>query len=267
MKFNINKYLALGAIGLSSVFFVSCDDSSSSGSGGPNIGEPKITFPKEFQSGDQIIFDDLDIWAFSGPDTFDWSGVQNTFSKYRKNTSDQIVTIEDAGVEKEAAEVIFQARIDFLLEDFDSILRTIPLERVDAGEELTLEDLRAFEELINEDVAEDGQAIVILDEEEVRLILALTYDVTLQVTSGIDSFAVGLYSGNYSATHRGAVIKFTAPNSAERKSYRMTYENRLPRVTSSYSTLPEPIEGDFVWTLTSTAPPEAPVVEPEDDRE
>jgi len=259
MKFNINKYLALGAIGLSSVFFVSCDDSSS---GSPvSNGEPTITFPKNFRSGDQIIFDDIQTWAFTGSDSFDWDGTQNTFSRYRKNTYDQTVFIDKAGIEKESAEVIFQARIDFLLKDFDSILRTIPLERVRAGEDLTLEDLRAFEELINADVVENGQVIVILDEENLRLLLAVNYDMTLLVTSGVDSFTEGLYTGTYSAIHRGYVIKFTAPNSSERESYRMTLENRLPRVTGTTLTLPE-IIGGFIWTLTSSAPEEAPVEAP-----
>ena len=265
MKFYINKYLALGAIGLSSVFFVSCDDSSSSGSGRPSGGEPTITFPKEFQAGDAILLDGIQSWTFNGPDTFDWDGSAYTLGSYRPKSSQSLVLLKDIEIPEEEAEMAYQERIDELLEDFESILRTIPLERVLADEELTLDDLRAFEELINAEVGETGQVIVFLDEQNVRLILNVSYDMTLFVTSGVDSFIVGEYSGNYEAIQTGNVIKFKTPTSTERDSYRMTSDHRLPKVTSSKASLDELYVGDFVWTLSSVAPPEkADPVEPEE---
>lgn len=182
------------------------------------------------------------------------AGSDNTIERFRSNSKDETFSITDAGTTREVAEIAFQERLDLLLEDFDSILRTIPLERELANEELTAEDLQDFAQLINAEANTLGQIIVSYDPNNEYLILHTAYDVDFQVTSGVGSFAAGTYTGNYSAIEKGFLIKFKTPTSDQRDSYRLTSDHRLPYVTTSGRDIQIPIEGDFTLEISSIPP-------------
>jgi len=253
MKPSTLKNLTFAAAAVALFPLASCDSDDSKDK---TPSEPRIQFPSALQDGDVISYDEVSSWNFTSTDSFTWDtgGDTNTIGRFRTNTSTETFTISDAGITKEEAELKLQERLDILLADFESILRTVPLMRVQAGEELTADDLRSFAELINAESTTRGEDIVTYDEDEEVIILNTNYDTDFQVTSGIGSFLDGIYTGTYSAIGEGNLIQFKQPSSDQRESYRLTNDHRLPAVTNSRRSIADPIEGNFSWTLSSIPP-------------